>query len=119
MAEPSDQRGMYRDAQSITSGRHIDGLPAQRFGIQLPRARPETTSKTVRSRARSGLLQCRVGLPPDGVRLRSIHPVNHTNTMDLLKMTDIPCDKGRAIRQDNTGNQEIRPPNLAIGFRDP
>ena len=33
---------------------------AERFGIQLPRARLNRPSKTQRSRARSGLLQCRV-----------------------------------------------------------
>jgi len=42
---------------------------AERFGIQLPRARRVAPSKTERSRARRGQLQCRVrrsGRPPSG-----------------------------------------------------
>jgi hypothetical protein len=44
------------------AGRSSHGslVPAQRFGIQLPRARWVELSKCQRSRARSGLLQCRV-----------------------------------------------------------
>jgi hypothetical protein len=36
-------------------------VTTQRIGIQLPRARWTMLSKTERSRARSGQLQCRVG----------------------------------------------------------
>ena len=40
---------------------------AQRFGIQLPRARWVVILKSQRSRARSGQLQCRVGRQLDAV----------------------------------------------------
>ena len=38
MREPADRRGMIPDALFLASGRHVLGLPAQRVGIQLPRA---------------------------------------------------------------------------------
>ena len=50
---------------------HGSLVPAQRVGIQLPRARWEKPSKCKGSRARSGQLQCRVGpLPAYSLQLR-------------------------------------------------
>jgi hypothetical protein len=64
-------------------------------------------------------LQHRVGLPPlDRVCIGLIHPVDDGDALQLSKMADIPRDEDRPMCQNNTGDEKIRVPNLAIGFDD-